>query len=308
MSFQVVSLIALFILPGFMAVAQNSTLSAGPTNQLKTRTSDLEGNKKFEENRQITDTKLRAEEGSFSRYSIRANLDYYGPPVGQLDAADQPNPDKAIGPYSTSLGGSISGRYRLSSASALSMGSGLKLIHPLHNRERFDVNSPYARYEGSRRVGNLQWRTSGGVGWITDPNFTKVGEYGSLGLENSFVQDLGTSGFALALDLSTDYFLYNRGYQDSDALAARYSLAMTPGLKYNLSDKLSLNTSWKLNWLSLRLETDQSKLKSRTITQRLGAGYAFRRDIYFAPYLMFYPNRIAAETTTLNISTIFSLL
>jgi hypothetical protein len=285
--------------------AQTSTLSGGSTSGSM---SEILGNKKFQENEQITDAKLKAEEGSFSRYSLKFNLSYYGPTLNDFSAADQPNVDKAVGPYSTSLGGSMSGRYRISSTRTISMGTGMKANHPFHGMDRFDMNNPYLSYDMSTRIGGVQMRNSPGVSIITIPNYTQVGEYGAINWDNSLVYDLGRSRFAVALDTGLGYFLYNRGYEKKDGKAARYNLSVAPSLKYNFTDKFSMNTSFGFSFWNPRQVASQATMWNRTVTQRIGFGYALTRDVYFAPYFNFYPSRIASDTTTLNFSTIFSIL
>lgn len=278
-----------------------------PTTTETRAGSNILTNKQFEDNREITDTKLKAEAGSLSRYSLKLNLSYYGPVLSDLSAADQPNPEGSVGVYATSLGGSLSMRIRQSASQAWSLGTGLKVIHPFHGMDRTDINNPYLSYDVSHRSGNLQYRTSPGLSVITVPNFTKIGEYGALNWDNSVVWNIGDSSFAMSLDSGIGYYLYNRGYQKSDGKASLYTVSLVPGLKYNLNDRWSFNTSWGLLWWNPRSRDDQSVMLPRMVNQRIGAGYGISRGVYFAPFIQFYPERIASDTTTVNMSTIFSL-
>lgn len=276
--------------------------------ETKARLREALANKKFEETGVITDAKLKAEEGSLSRYSLKFNLSYYGPVLSDLSAADQPNPDGSVGVYATSLGGSVSARYRVSPTRTISMGTGIKAIHPFHGVERFDMNNPYLSYDMSSRIGNLQMRNSPGVSLITVPNYTKIGEYAGLNFDNSLVYNIGSSGFAVGNETSFGYYLYNRPYERRDGKAARSNLTLAPFLKYNFSDRFSMNTSVGISVWNPRQSPDQWALWNRSVTQRLGVGYGISRDIYFAPYLSFYPQRLATDTTTFNFATIFSIL
>lgn len=263
---------------------------------------------KFEENNEITDAKIKADAGSLSKYSLKFNLSYYGPTFGDLGAKDQPNPDGSIGTYETSIGGSLGGRYRIDKRTTISVGSGIKLIHPFHGMDRTDLNNPYISYDMTNKFSGIQMRNSIGASYITIPNYKNVGEYAGLNYDASFSYDLGMSRFAIGLDTSIGYYLYNRDYIKKDGKANRSSVSFYPTLKYNFSDKLNVNTSTNISFWNPRSRSNETVLLNKTVSQRLGVGYAYTRDIYVAPYINFYPDRFSDDATTLNISTSFSLL
>lgn len=302
----------------FTASAQTSSTSLS-TSKLSTTSSSevapessikvdsLLGNKKFEDDKDITDSKLKADSGSLSRYSLKFALSYYGPPVGDLSNKNQPNPDNSIGVYATSLGGSISGRYRLDSKSAVSLGTGVSVLTPFHGAERTDVKTPFVSYDRNSRWGDLQARNSYGASVTTIPNYRDVGQYGTLSYDNSLIYNLGTSGFAAGVDTSVSYFLYEREYIKKDKAASRYALGFFPQIKYNFSDKVNVYTSIAMNFWNPRFR-EQTDVLNKTLSARLGMGVALSRDVYFAPYLNFYPDRLTADTTTFSFSTVFSIL
>ena len=265
-------------------------------------------NKKFEENTDITDAKLKADAGSLSKFSLKFNLSYYGPTLGDLSAKDQPNPDGTIGTYETSLGGAMGARYRLDPKTSVSMGTGIKAIHPLHGMERFDVQTPYVSYDKAKRIFDFQTRSSVGASLTTIPNYKNVGQVGAFTYDFSSVYDLGISRVALGLDASFSIFLYNREYRLTDKSASRGAVQLFPTLKYNFSDRLSANTSTALSWLAPRSVSNETVLWNKTISQRLGLGYAFSRDVFIFPYLTLFPTKLAFDTTTMNVSTVFSIL
>ena len=281
------------------------TAAAGTT---EVQLPDVLKNKKFEENEKITDAKMRADSGSLSKYSLSFSLSYYGPTLGDLSAKDQPNPDGSVGSYETALGGSLGGRYRMSSNETVRVGTGLKVIHPLHGAERTDLNNPYISYALTTKLGAVQMRNTFGGSVITVPNYTKIGEYGSLDYDNSMVYDLGSTKFAVGLDTSVSLYLYNREYRKADGKASTYNLAFYPNFKYNITDKLNVNTSVSISYWNPRANESRWNLQNRTVSQRLGLGYAYTRDIYISPYLNFFPDNLSDKGTTLNFSTSFSIL
>lgn len=287
--------------------ALSTTSSSEVTPESAVKVESLLGNKKFEDDKEITDSKLKAESGSLSRFSLKFSLSYFGPPVGDLSNRNQPNPDGSVGVYATSLGGSISGRYRFDGKSALSLGTGVSALTPFHGIERTDVKTPFVSYDRNSRWGDLQARNSYGVSVTTIPNYRDIGQYGTLSYDNSLVYNLGASGFAVGVDSSLSYFLYERDYFKKDGKASRYVLGFYPQVKYNFSDKVNVYTSVAMNFWNPRF-AEQTDILNKKLSARLGMGVSITRDIYFAPYLNFYPERLTADTTTLSFSTIFSIL
>ncbi|MEN0057866.1 MAG: hypothetical protein AAGB31_03450 [Bdellovibrio sp.] len=280
------------------AVTQESTLKMG----------EVLPNKKFEDDKEITDAKLRAEAGSLSRYSMKFSLSYAGPPIGDLSNKKQPNPDGSIGVYDTSLGGAISGRYRLDGRSTVSLGTGITALTPFHGTERVDVKNPFLSYDLSSRLNELQMRNSVKGSVTTVPNYIDVGQYGSLGYDTSLIYNFGASGFATGVEAEFDYYLYNRDYEKADGSASRYKIGLYPQIKYNFSDKVSAYTSVAFSFVNPRARSNEYDMLNKMISGRLGAGYAFSRDIYVSSYLNYYPENLRTESTTLSLSTVFSLL
>lgn len=307
------SLIVLILTGTSYSVYAQSSVSSVSTSEAAVQESTLKvdqvlKNKKFADDKDITDTKLKADSGSLSRYSMKFSLSYYGPPIGDLSNEKQPNPDGSIGNNDTSLGGAISFRYRFDSKSALSMGTGINVLTPVQGSKRTDVKQPFLSYDRNSRFGDFQIRNSYGASVTTTPEYIDVGQYGGLSYDNSFVYNFGSSGFAAGVDTGFNYFLYNRDYERADKTAGRYTLGFYPQVKYNFSDKMNMYTSLALNFQNYRSREDEYSLLNKTLSARVGMGVAFTRDIYFAPYLNFYPKDLKTESTTISFATIFSIL
>lgn len=281
------------------------TAAAGET---KTSLGEVLRNKKFEEDKDITDAKLKADAGSLSRYSMKFSLSYFGPRIGDLGEKYQPNPDGSVGSTATAVKGSINAVYRFNSESTLSMGTGLSALTPFHGIQRMDTSDPYLTYGRTSKLGGVQMRNSVGASYVTTYNYRQVGEYGGLSYDSSLVYNIGTSRVSVGTDLSLSYYLYSRDYEAKDGKAVQSTIGLYPQIKYSFTDKLSVNTSVALGWWNLRRRENPWLFENRTLSQRVGLGWAFRRDIYFSPYLNFYPERLATNTTTFNFSTVFSVL
>ncbi|MDZ4083505.1 MAG: hypothetical protein U1E10_11255 [Bdellovibrionales bacterium] len=272
------------------------------------------GLKKFEESNTLTDPKLRADAGSLSQLSMRASLSYFGPTLGDLSAPEQPNPDGSVGNYSQAMKGSVSLRYRLSPDRTISAGTGISLIKPFHGWDRTDVNNPFVSYDFSNRFGKLQMRNSPGLTVSTVPNYTDIGQFGGVSWDNSLVYGIADTKLAISFDTAINYWIFTRAHRPGstksggDGRASQYSISWYPGLKYNFTDKLNLNGSAGFSLYNPREVFNDTTLWNRTVTLRLGLGYAVTRDIYFAPYLQGFVTRPSLDLTTLNVSGVFSVL
>lgn len=287
------------------ALAQQSP-SAAPSSSLNLDTAVK--NPEFKETHEITDSKLRAQSGSLSKYSLRFDLTYAGPAIGTPLAKDQPNPDNVLRQNATNLKGSIGARYRLSPTDSLSLTGGISAIHPFHGMERFDMNNPTLGYDKFHRFGSFQARNALSVSAETTPIFRQVGAAAALAYGSSLVYDFGTTGFSAGVDGLLYYRIYDREYQVSDRSATRYSVILSPLFKYNFSDRLSLGTSTNFVFWNPRARDNEWALLPQTVNQRLNLGYAITKDVYLAPFLNIYPSKVAWDTTTVNIQTIFSLM
>lgn len=296
--------------------AQTSTTSVIATPAAQTSTSSAGSilpNKKFEDSHTLTDAKLKAEAGSLSRFSAKASLSYFGPTLGDLSASEQPNPDGSVGNYSQAIKGSLSVRYRLTPDSTISAGTGVAFNKPFHGWERTDINNPFVSYDFSNRFGPLQMRNSPGLTVSTVPNYTQIGQIGGLSWDNSLVYALG-GGWAASFDSGFNLWIFTRAYRPGspkkggDGNASQYTISWYPGLKYNFSDKLNVNTSAGFSLQNPRSAFDDTVLWNKTVSLRLGLGYAFTRDVYFAPYVQSYVTKLALDTTSINVSGVFSVL
>lgn len=293
----------------FLVVFLSAGIALAQTTDSNTLKTDLQPkNKKFEDTREITDPKMRADLGSLSRYSFKFDLTYNGPAMGKPFEKDLPNPDNMVRVNATSLKGNISGRYRLDSNSSLFLGGGLNALYPFHGMERLDVNTPQIGYDMFHRVGPAQMRNAFGVSFETVPTYQAVGVAGGLNYVGSLLFDMGTSGFTGGTDMMLFYKVYNRDYQPSDRNVPRYTTILAPSLKYNFSDRMNVGTNLNISFWNPRARENTTALLPQTVTQKLSFGYAFTKTVFVSPYLNFYPGKLATDTTTVNVSTVFSLM
>jgi hypothetical protein len=264
--------------------------------------------KKFEENTQITDEKLKADAGSLTQFSLRANLAYYGPSPANLSELNQPNPDGVVSATSTAISGTLGGRFRLDSSTSISLYAGVSDDYAFHPQQTLDANSPSLSFDKTFRIGGLQILSSPGVTLITQQVYKHRGEVAGATYYLSGVYRLGKSGVSLGAENSIGYYFFGRDYSSTDGKVRQLNMSISPFVKYNFTDRLNVNTYVGLTEYHLRNSGDITNLNDRLVTEKLGVGIAVTRDIYINPYIQFFPSDITVGETTLNIATSFSVL
>ncbi len=285
----------------------------------KLKVGEVLENKKFSEDRRITDIELKAQAGSLSRYSLKFDLSYSGPPVDNLSNPEMPNPDNRARPNRTGLGGYMGGRYRLSSQEALNLSTGLKWFTPYHQiaGERvekrptdkdYEIANPQLSYDRTYAWIATQFRSSLKVGLTTSDYYQDRGQEWSVGFAQSAKYTVLGSRFVLGGVVDFDLYNFSRDYNpETDGRISNYVLSMIPSLEYKLSDTVYLRTSVAYVFNNFRLRQDWWLWDENLVSQRVGLGWAITRDIYFSPYLNFFPERPAIRTTSMSFSTVYSI-
>jgi hypothetical protein len=282
-----------------VAVAESTTLSTAPQTSGKF-------NKQFSDDRTLTDSKLRADDGSLSRFSLKGSFGYAGPILGDLDAKNQPNPDGTVGNDAQNVSGSVVARMRLSSSRTISAGTGIYVNHPFEG-DQYGANNPFLAYDMSSKIGAIEMRNSPGISAVTVPNYIKIGEIAGLTYSNSLIYRMANK-FSVGLDSAAAIWIFSRAYRASDRKAEEYRFSLTPVVKYNLSDSVTINSSVYFKYYNPRQLEDKVAIWNSVPSLRLGASYAYDRKAYFSPYVQMYPDRFSWQSTTINFSTVFSLL
>lgn len=301
-----------FVIIAPIAHADSSNATVNSDSTSASSGSEASGSliKKFEENHEITDTKLKAESGSLSVVSARFNLSYYGPPVTDFSLQNQPNPDNVTSPTQVAISGSVGMRYRLDSSSSISLYAGLTDQYPFTDQQTLDVNSPSLSYTNAFKLGAVQIISSPSITWVTTNTFRNVGETSGAGYQIGSIYNIGSSGFAIGGGGGASYYFFDRNYNAKidKQKVRRINISLEPTIKYNITDRLNVNTSMIYTLFNPRNVSSEYSLYTRRAYERLSVGYAFTRDIYVSPFIQFYPSSMAWRTTTINISSTFSVL
>ena len=281
--------------------------------------------KKFDEDKRITDNELKAQAGSLSRYSLKFDLVYSGPPVDNLSDPSMPNPDGRARPNRTVLSGYPAIRYRFNPSSALNMSTGVRWYAPYQNvtgedtakpqgEKDYAMANPQISYDRTYPFYATQMRSSFKGSYITEDYYQLRGEWAGLGYTQGVKYTPGKGRVILGLSLDLDYYLFNRDYQEKwpgqrtgDGKVSNYYLSYIPSFEYKIMDKLNFKTSVGWSFSNQRSRGNFRDWQEVEPTGRAGLGWSITREIYFYPYLSFYTKHPAISTTNLAFSTVFSI-
>ncbi len=281
--------------------------------------------KKFEEDKRITDNELKAQAGSLSRYSLKFDLSFAGPPVDNLSDPSMPNPDGRARPSRTVLSGYPALRYRFNSNSALNMSTGVRWYAPYQQitgaetekpkgEKDYAIANPQISYDRTYPFYATQMRSSFKGSYITEDYYQLRGEWAGLGYTQGVKYTPGQGRVILGLALDFDYYLFNRDYQakwpgqkSGDGKVSNYYLTYIPSLEYKLMDKLNFKTSVGWSYSNQRSTGNFREWQEVEPTGRAGLGWSVTREVYFYPYVSFYTKRPSISTSNVAFSTVFSI-
>lgn len=332
----------IFTLSGFAqssSAAVSSTASEVTTESKVSRSKvkEIFYDKKFEEDKKITDLEIRARAGSLSRYSMQFDLGYDGSGLDSPGKETRPNPDNRPGDFRTKLVGSIGFRYRMSSEEGLFFGTGLSWFNPLqvvsgHKPDReelakqmnvkdpsslkdYDINNPNVSYDSTYTVSDWQMRNSLRGLVTTNKAFTDAGQIGSFRIGNVAKYFFGERKlWVFGSDLSLENWMYSRSFDENnraDRRVSNYQVQWIPGLEYRLTEKFNIQTSSALVYANQRAVGNYSTWERMGVTYRVGFGWALRKEILFKPYVHFpsvVDEGFKTESASLGFSTVFSIL
>lgn len=302
-----------------LAIGLASTVVMADEGVTKMKVEEALKNRKFREDGRITDIELKAQAGSLSRYSLKFDLSYSGPPVDNLSDPQMPNPDNRPRPNRTSLGGFMGLRYRMTSNDALNLSTGARWFTPYHQLagehvnkraadKDYEISNPQVSYDRTYPLGPTQMRTSLKGSVITSDYYRDQAETSSVGFAQGVKWTVLNSRWIVGNVLDFDYYFFSREWRKGDAAnLSTYGFSLIPSLEYKLADNLNLRASCAWTFSQLRRASNEWDWESLQPSARAGLGWAITRDIYFSPYLSFFTMHPSIRTTSASFSTVFSI-
>lgn len=317
-----VLLIALLASTTAMAQENSSTTATG-TSTLSGVSQEVkkEELKKIDED--ITNNKMRAELGANKRFSFQAAINYSGSTVEKPLASVRPSITGGLmsSPLSASLGGTVSGKYKIDTNNSLSLDVGVSILDPLHgsyesdkvvnqasNKEtsRFKAANPALAYTHAGKIGGLMSVSSVSLQGMTDQTTDTYGYFADISFSQTLAMDAGS--WTTGIYISADKALYKTGLTEKQKqMEAMFSLGISPFAEYAFNDTFSFRTVFNYFGWDVAANGEQGEYSAYTPQQSMGLGISVTRDIYLYPNVQFQPLNMRSDLTNVALNTIINL-
>lgn len=273
---------------------------------------------------EITNAKLRAESGSKSEWSIKANINFNG---GNFETPLGPVRPNYAGissqDNSTSIAGTIAAAYRLNLRDSFRAGTGILFLTPFQNtiqdlgnsrgQRRSDVSNPYLEYSRSMKLGGWQNIFDTSYTLITQSAYTNAKYVGTLDINHTALFKLTDTEWEIGGNLDFNYTFFNDEKVTEDTLTnpeggrSDYTIGLYPYAEYAINDRYSFRTVFRFLTYDHYRSDGPSTYYRELYTQSIGLGIAVTRDIYLYPNMQFAPEHLSPVRTNLGLSTTINI-
>ncbi|MFY7992578.1 MAG: hypothetical protein ACOVP4_04725 [Bacteriovoracaceae bacterium] len=269
----------------------------------------------------ITNRRLRASEGSLSKWSVSTFWNYQGGSVNDPTDPERPNIVNG-GNVQTlqSLSGEVGVKYRLTPRDSITASTGLFMTTPFHSKidknsrlkQAFDDNSrklnvqdPFLKYAHLDSIFGIQSISTVQGKLITSNQLANNRFRSELMLSQNFMKDVGKTGFSYGAAL-IGYFYDFRDSVKNDALTDKL-IGLYPQAEYVINDTYNLRTvfGWQV-YENLRGNPSDTYSK-RKVYQSVGLGISVTRDLFLYPNIQFIPSNMRDDVTNIAMSANINL-
>ncbi len=273
---------------------------------------------------EITNAKLRAESGSKSEWSIKADISYNG---GNLETPFGPIRPNYAGissqDNSTSIAGTIAVAYRLTAHDSVRAGTGVLVLTPFHNsweevtnsngNRKADISNPYLEYSRSMKLGRWQNIFDTSYTQITQSAYTQAHYVGTFDLNHTALYKITDTEWEVGGNIDFNYTFFNDEKQPADALTnpesgrSDYTIGLYPFAEYAFNERYSFRTVFRFLTFD-HYRYDNSRTYNRALyTQSVGFGIAVTRDVYLYPNIQFAPEHLSLGRTNAGLNTTLNI-
>jgi hypothetical protein len=264
-----------------------------------------------QDSQEAQNNRMRALEGSKSKWSAQIQAAYSGSTIDHPFSADAPNPGGLNPPPVVSASALIQGRYRINKDQSFGLGGGVTGETPFQGVKNVTLSDPTADWALSSQFGSLHNRFDV-VGQIYTANYEiKYGYARGVSLVDDLLYNFA-SGLTVGLTSEVDYNAFSTDKADGvdvRAIQKDYNLGIFPVVEYKLSKRLNLRSV-----MGFQFEHDRNldgwTLIAKRIYQTAGIGVSATDDLFFYLYALFYPSPIAGlshNETSVGFSAIINL-
>jgi hypothetical protein len=269
----------------------------------------------------ITNRRLRASEGSLSKWSVSTFWNYQGGSVNDPTDPERPNIVNG-GNVQTlqSLSGEVGVKYRITPRDSITASTGLFMTTPFHSKidknsrlkQAFDDNSrklnvqdPFLKYAHLDSIFGIQSISTVQGKLITSNQLANNRFRSELMLSQNFMKDVGKTGFSYGAAI-IGYFYDFRDSVKNDALTDKL-IGLYPQAEYVINDTYNLRTvfGWQV-YENLRGNPSDTYSK-RKVYQSVGLGISVTRDLFLYPNIQFIPSNMRDDVTNIAMSANINL-
>lgn len=264
----------------------------------------------------ITNRRLRAANGSLSKWSGSFSLSYQGGSIEKPFAAQRPNIVSGADALTLQyFNANVGVRYRFSTLNSITLGTGMFVSTPFQSsiktndpelKHEFDktkqvvtISDPNITYTNLSRIFDTQIVSTLTPTLITNSQQKHQGYQASYDFASTLMKEIGKTG--LSLGGTVEYLQYT--FNKSDKSLADNVIAFYPVGEYIINDTLNIRTvlGWQV-YQQTRDQKSQDRYTKRTVYQSLGLGISITRDIFLYPNIQFIPDDIRSDRTNIGIS------
>ncbi len=264
----------------------------------------------------VTNPRLRALSGSKSKWSLSFGFAYNGGAINNPFGLKRPdiygNPENET---LTSIGGSISGRFRLDKKNSFTLGFGFGYLAPFRDdgdpdRKQFNISNPGVSYNRVEGLGMFQLVSSLDYVFGTSVAFREQNISGFLSLGITVLTNFNESRFNLGLAFSYTPLFYEDDPKPED-LRTTYSIGLYPFFEFEFTKVWFFRTVLGfMNYEHVRSDENGSPFSMSTAPHYIsvGIGIAITRDIYLYPNVQFLPKDFSVDNTNFAFSATINVL
>ncbi len=263
----------------------------------------------------ITNRRLRASEGSLSKWSISTFWNYSGGSLSDPTEPERPNIVNGGNVQALqALSGEVGVKYRLTKLDSLTFSTGLLMTTPFNssiddnsrlkqgfdkNARKLNIQNPFLKYSHLNKILGIQSISTIQGKFFTDNQFAERRFRSELLLSQNFMKDVGQTGFSYGAALMGYFYDYRDSVNKEDL--TRQLLGLYPQAEYVINDMFNVRTvlGWQV-FENLRGQPSDTYTK-RKVYQSVGVGVSVTRDLFFYPNIQFIPSNIREDVTNIAL-------
>jgi hypothetical protein len=268
----------------------------------------------------ITNSKIRAELGSKSKWSVRNTLTYQG---GTMKTPlNEDRPDYRSASLDTTnfvyFTGEFAAKYGLMNGDSLNLGVGVTIKKPFNRtldeatsrNSNFDISTPFIEYNKAYKIGSVQMVSAGKFYYATERNDVDVvGKFGVIRLTQTFLQEIGTR-LTGGLQFIADTNMYKNSdsvyrFKGSEIPRNNSIVGAFPYVEYAFNDRYAFRTIF--GYFQFKNTLADYTYYQLEPYQSVGVGISLTRDIYLYPNLQFAPKDVRSDRTNVGVTANLNL-